>query len=311
MQVHGIHHVTAVSADIVRNLEFYTGTLGLRLVKKSVNQDDVKAYHLFYADKVATPGTDLTFFDWPTIGGNLPGGGTVALTTLRVAGVEALDWWEKRFREAGMIAERGEDVLGREQLTFGDPEGQRLELVDDTGLPGEFSPWTKVIPEEMATRGILGVDIESMRPEGTYRVLTELLGFESIESGIIEVLQVKTKNSVGQIRLDSRPGRGGRVGAGGVHHVAFRVKDDDELTAYKERMDAIGLPNSGFVDRFYFHSLYFREPGGVLFELATDGPGMQADEDIESLGEHLALPPFLEDSRAEIEQNLKPLPSPA
>lgn len=313
MTVRGIHHVTAVSASIVENLEFYTGVLGLRLVKKSINQDDVKAYHLFYADTVASPGTDLTFFDWPDTPPAEAGPGTIALTTLRSRGGAALNYWEGRLEEAGVIAEREEDQRGRDSLRFSDMEGQRLEIIDDTGLPGEVVPWTAVVPEEYALRGILGVDLASARPKMTKRVLEEVLGFQvAAEGDTFEVLEVRDSDAVGEVRLVSGgTARFGRVGYGGVHHVAFRVKDDEELMAFKEKVEKIGLQTSGYVDRHYFHSLYFREPGGVLFELATDGPGMQMDEDPSALGEKLSIPPFLEHRRAEIEAGLKPIPAPA
>jgi glyoxalase family protein len=301
MSTHAIHHVTAVTAHIGRNMEFYTQVLGLRLVKRSVNQDDVSAYHLFYADAAGSPGTDMTFFDWPTIGANRPGPGTIALTSFRVPGA-SLEFWAKRLEEAGSAPERDERAI-----RFSDPEGQRLELVDDSGLPGAGTPWAATVPAERAIRGILGVDLESARPDSTRRILTELLGFEEAGDG---VFQAQGPNSHGRVRLvTSTNTQFGRVGAGGVHHVAFRVEDDEELLAMKDRVEGMGLSTSGFVDRFYFHSLYFREPGGILFEMATDGPGFASDEDIDHLGEHLALPPFLEDQRDRIEAGLKPLPA--
>lgn len=307
MRVNGIHHVTAVSSRIGENLSFYTGPMGLRLVKKSVNQDDVEAYHLFYADAVASPGTDLTFFDWPLIGPNRPGAGTVARTTFRVRG-DQLEAWEARLKEAAVPTEWDEDAAGRRRLLFADPEGQALALVDDSGLNGEVVPWAKTLPAEMATRGILGVDLMSARPTHTARVLTEILGYEAIGNRFV----LNSPDSASEVvLLDPSTPHLGQVGAGGVHHVAFRVKDDEELRAYQDKIESAGLQTSGYVNRFYFHSLYFREPGGVLFELATDGPGMHADEPMESLGEHLALPPFLEPRRAAIEAELKPIPEPA
>ena len=308
MNVLGIHHVTAVSSRISENLDFYTGPIGLRLVKKSVNQDDTSAYHLFYSDEVASPGTDLTFFDWPNAGETIPGPGMVSLITLRAPG-HALDEWTQRLSQGGRSVRRDKDSAGRDRILFTDPEGQRLALVDDTNLPNDVVPWSKTVAADVATRGILGVDIESARPDSTRRVLTELLGYRDVDGTRFEI---RTENSASDINvLDPTAQRLGHVGAGGVHHVAFRVKDDAELAAFQERIEAAGLRTSGYVDRFYFHSLYFREPGGVLFELATDGPGMASDEDAEHLGEKLALPPFLEARRAQIEANLKPLPNPA
>ncbi|HVT11092.1 MAG TPA: ring-cleaving dioxygenase [Fimbriimonadaceae bacterium] len=301
MSTHAIHHVTAVTAQIGKNLEFYTQTLGLRLVKRSVNQDDVSAYHLFYADAAGSPGTDMTFFDWPTIGPASPGYATIALTTFRVPDA-SLGYWESRLAENGAAPQRDES-----SILFSDPEGQRLEVIGDAGLAGGGVPWDKFVPAEHAIRGILGVDLESARPEGTKRVLTDLLGFESADG---EVFETSGPESHARVRIvPSISNRMGRVGAGGVHHVAFRVKDDAELRAMQERVEAMGIRTSGQIDRFYFHSLYFREPGGILFELATDGPGFASDEDQAHLGENLALPPFLEGRRAEIEAGLKPLPA--
>jgi glyoxalase family protein len=310
MSVLGIHHVTAVSGDIGGNLEFYTGPMGLRLVKKSVNQDDVKAYHLFYADEVASPGTDFTFFDWPNMGSASAGPGTVSLTTFRVPG-ESLEAWQARLSEAGLYVEEDEDPRGRRRLVFADPEGQRLALIDDSGLPFSGKPWTKVVPEAMAIRGIFGVDLESARPDGTHRVLTDILGYTEAKGGDGPVYEVRAEDSVSEVRIapQSAP-RLGSVGAGGVHHVAFRARDDAHLAEIQEKVESAGLKTSGYIDRFWFHSLYFREPGGILFEIATDGPGFGIDESMERLGETTVLAPFLEPRRAEIEAGLKPLPVP-
>ena len=304
LSVLGLHHVTAVTADVVANLAYYTGPLGMRLVKKSVNQDDVTAYHLFYADAVGTPGTDLTFFDWPGSPSNRPGPGTVALTTLRVP-EDALDFWEARL--PGAV--RDVDQQGRERLTFADPEGQALALVDDAGLPNDAVAWDRGVPADRAIRGLYSVDLSSPRPEATTRVLTELLGFSSVTEGLFEA---RSERTVGQVRVVPGTGRTlGAVGAGGVHHVAFRVRDEAHLLALQERIEGAGLRTSGEVDRYWFRSLYFREPGGTLFELATEGPGFSVDEATETLGEKTTLAPFLEPRRKEIEAGLRPLPPPA
>ncbi len=295
-----------MTANIAENRRFYTEVLGLRLVKRSVNQDDVRAYHLFYADAAGSPGTDMTFFDWPTIGLNVAGTSSVGLTSFRVPG-GSLDAWEQRLTEAGTAPERDTDEFGREVLLFSDPEAQRLELVDDTGLPGESTPWTSAVPAEMAVRGILGVFLESANPQGTAGVLSEILGYRHVK-GSGGIFETSDERHFGQIRVNGPLGkRPARLGAGGVHHVAFRVEDDEELGALMDKIESKGLRTSGFVDRYYFHSVYFREPGGVLFELATDGPGFASDEDPAHLGERLALPPFLEPRRAEIEAGLRPI----
>ncbi len=308
MKVLGIHHVTAVSAKIVENLAFYTGVLGMRLVKKSVNQDDVSAYHLFYADEVGSPGSDLTFFDWPTIQPNRSGPMTVGLTTLRVPG-GSLDWWSSRLKVAEVVFERDTDYAGRERITFIDGEGQHLALIDSTGLAHDVVPWTKNIPVEVAIRGIHGVDLDSRNVDSTRKVLTDILGYEDVD-GTRFVVNGDNYSSELIVREPNKEGFG-QVGAGGVHHVAFRVQNDEKLLAFKDKIESFGIRTSGYVDRFYFHSLYFREPGGVLFELATDGPGFASDEEPSHLGEGIALPPFLEPQRDAIVKNLKPLPQPA
>ena len=273
------------------------------MVKKTVNQDDVKAYHLFYADKVGSPGTDLTFFDWPRIGSNMPGKGTVAMTSFRVP-PKSLDWWEERLQAAGAQPERGLDHGDRDAIAFADPEGQRLALIDGAGFPINLHVWDREVPAEFAIWGFLGVDIESGRPRDTARVITELLGFKPAHASGA-VFETGDEDSFSILRLvDSGAARPGRIGAGGVHHVAFRVTNEDELKAMQEKIEATGLRTSGLVDRFYFQSLYFREPGGVLFEMATDGPGFSVDESSDALGERLSLPPFLEPRRDEIEAGL-------
>jgi glyoxalase family protein len=304
MSSHAIHHVTAVTANIGENLRYYTQVLGLRLVKRSVNQDDVSAYHLFYADAVGSPGTDMTFFDWPRMGANVLGMASVAQTCFRIP-AESVGFWMERLEEAGgKPVQSTED--GRASIRFTDPEGQHLELVDDSGLAGGGTPWDAQVPAEFAIRGILGVDLASARPVLTREVLTHIL---ELKEGEGDVFTAEGPSSFGRIRIvEPENERMGRLGAGGVHHVAFRVKDDDELLAMKKRVESFGLATSGYVDRFYFHSLYFREPGGILFELATDGPGFASDEDQSTLGEKLALPPFLEPQRQQIEAGLKPLP---
>lgn len=300
MRVHGIHHVTAITANAKRNLDFYTGVLGLRLVKKTVNQDDVRAYHLFYADAKATPGTDITFFEWPNVGANRPGPGSVDATVFRVDSHAALSFWESRFLDSGVVFERSGNAI-----SFSDPEGQALQLEVFEGFPNDATPWAAQVPAESAVSGIGAVEIPCVRIDATRAVLAELLGFEETSPGQFET---RGESTYSQVRLTESTARTlGHPGAGGVHHVAFRVKDDGALHDFQNRLESVGFGTSGFVDRFYFHSLYFREPGGVLFELATDGPGMGSDEPMEALGEKLSLPPFLEARREEIERNLSPI----
>ncbi len=299
MSIHAIHHVTAITAQIGENMKFYTGVLGLRLVKRSVNQDDVSAYHLFYADGVGTPGTDITFFDWPRIPPSIPGSATVGRTTFAVP-AGSLDWWEDRLLAAGITPFRGGGVI------FQDPEGQNLELIVEDKAARNTVPWTKDIPAENAIRGIVGVELNSARPDRTTRVLVEILGFRGLGN---DVFETAGGTHFARLKMSDTPlPMFGQPGAGGVHHVAFRVDDENELMELEDKVRDSGLKTSGVINRYYFKSVYFREPGGILFELATDGPGFGKDEDMATLGEKLALPPFLESQRASIEANLKPLP---
>jgi glyoxalase family protein len=314
MQVHGIHHVTAVTGHATENVTFYTEVLGMRLVKKTVNQDDVSAYHLFYGDQIGHPGTELTFFDWPDAIGNRRGVGTVQATGLRVP-PGALGWWVARFEVAGVPHDAIAERAGRRTLAFTDPEGQRLQLVEDGGPGG--TPWAgSSVPPEQGIRGLGPVTLAVGRAERTVRVLTAILGFDEGESyrapedsEPVRVFAVGGGGPSAEVHVAERPHLPrGAVGIGGVHHVAFRTPTTEEHLEWQERLAMSGLPATPVIDRYYFRSIYFREPGGVLFEIATDGPGFTTDEDVEHLGEHLSLPPFLEPQRAAIEAGLRPLP---
>ena len=320
MSPHGIHHLTAVSAAIRENLRFYTGTMGMRLVKRTVNQDDVSAYHLFYSDAVGTPGHDLTFFDWP-VPPEARGTRSVVRTGLRVP-ASSLGYWAGRLADAGVAAEPVEETDGRPTLRFEDPEGQRLALVADGGAGDPPTPYAdSPVPAEHQVRGLGPITMSVPDLETTDLVLRTVLGMRSVRT---YPLPGRPADPVHVYEMGAPDGAGGRgphaelhvavqpdlpaarQGAGAVHHVAFRVPDD-AYEAWAERLRQFGVPSSGPVDRFYFRSLYFREPGGVLFELATDGPGFAVDEDPATLGEAVALPPFLEGRRAQIEAGLKPL----
>ncbi|HUO97506.1 MAG TPA: ring-cleaving dioxygenase [Rhizomicrobium sp.] len=314
MQLHGIHHLTAVSANARGNHDFYTRALGMRLVKKTVNQDDVSAYHLFYADGAASPGTDLTFFDWP-VGRERRGTHAIVRTGLRVAGRAALEYWAARLGEAGVPHGEVREVDGRLQLDLEDPEGQRLTLLDDGGA-GPFHPWPRSpVPEAFQIRGLgpITISVPDLAPSALF--LTEVMGMRRGRSyaapdGAGEAVQVYEMGEGGpaaELHVRVEPGLAPtQPGAGGVHHVAFRVRDE-EYDYWVDRLRRLRIPSSGPVDRFYFRSLYTREPNGILYEIATDGPGFATDEPLEALGERLALPPFLEPQRAAIERNLKPL----
>jgi glyoxalase family protein len=313
LELTGLHHITAVTGRAADNVAFYTGLIGLRLVKKTVNQDDVSAYHLFYADAAGSAGTDITFFDWARLPKRVPGTGEVAASALRVPGPAALDWWERRLAGGGVGRVERVTRSGRAALAFEDPEGQRLELVDDTGaaVPGG-QPWPRSpVPADRFVTGLYGVTLTVGEMEPTAWLLEEVLGFRRgrDEDGAA-VFETGPGGPGAEVRVRAHPGTPPAVlGAGGVHHVAFRVPDDAAQGAWRERIAAARVPVTPVVDRFYFKSIYFREPGGVLYEIATDGPGFATDEPAEHLGEKLALPPFLEARRAQIEAGLRPLPT--
>ena len=319
MEFKGIHHVSALTAAAPENFAFYTKVLGLRLIKKTVNQDDISVYHLFYGDERGNPGTELTFFEIPMAGRNRDGNNSISATSLRVPNDRALEYWKRRFDEHKVEHEEIRERAGRLTLGFRDFEGQRLILVsdeDNRGVPSG-NPWKKSpIPAEYAITGLGPVRLTVPDAEPTSAVLTELMGFRrkgqypSEVEGQLDIIVYETgEGGTGaEVHVEERndlPHE--RLGRGGVHHVAFRVEDEEELRAWINRINSVKLPNSGFVDRFYFRSLYFREPNGILFELATDGPGFATDEHLDHLGESLALPPFLEPKREQIESMLKPL----
>ena len=316
MELNGLHHVTAVTGKAQANVDFYTQVLGMRLVKKTVNQDDVSAYHLFYGDELGNPGTEMTFFEWPHMGPNRNGPGSIAQTALRVPGRVALEWWANRLTRSGLEHQGLTEFHGHLLLNFADPEGQHLALVDDGGAPGG-APWSKSpVPAEYAIRGLFASRLIVRQLEPTALVLTEIMGYRQAaeypsasDSGERTVVFALGQGGAGkELYVVEQPGRSsGQLGIGGVHHIAFRTPNGTEQRQWMERLHASGLPTSGLVDRYYFQSLYFRTPGGILFEIATDGPGFATDEPAEHLGERLALPPFLEPRRAQIEAGLKPV----
>ncbi|MBM7602242.1 glyoxalase family protein [Metabacillus crassostreae] len=314
----GIHHVSAITANAKDNYDFYTKVLGLRLVKKTVNQDDTSVYHLFYADERGNPGTDLTFFEIPRAGRTYVGTNSITSTSLRVKTDRALQYWKERFAELNIDHEEIKSDSGRGTLSFRDHEGQRMVIVSDeknVGVAGG-TPWVKSpVPQEYGIVGLGPVQLTVSRPERTIHVLTNVMGFREIESykevegqRLVRVFETGEGGTGAEIHLiEENELERERPGRGSVHHVAFRVENVDELNMWVEKLNENHLPNSGFVERYYFRSLYFREPNGILFELATDGPGFEGDEDFEHLGEKLALPPYFESKREEIEAKLKPL----
>jgi glyoxalase family protein len=373
MQLTAFHHLTAVTAQAAANHDFYTRVLGMRLVKKTVNQDDVSAYHLFYGDGDATPGSDITFFDWPAQR-ERRGNNSVTRTGLRVANEESLTWWlqwltKQRVPNNGVSA-RG----GRACLDFEDPEGQRLSLVVDE-TPHDVHPWQRSpVPPEHQILGLGSITMSVPRLEPTDVMLTRVMNMRKIRdyreadggmtpyldrggeevrttsrtmrspaegsgpketsnggSGVeyehpssrssgaayehehddnlaVHVYQMGGEGPAAELHVMVDPSAPpARLGAGGVHHVAFRTPTFEAYDAWVERLEELGIGSSGPIDRYYFRSLYFREPNGILFEIATDGPGFATDESLDQLGQSLALPPFLEPRRSDIEAGLKKL----
>jgi glyoxalase family protein len=319
MKLLGLHHVSILTGKAERNFQFYTKVLGLRLVKKTVNQDNTESYHLFYGDAKGSPGTEITFFDIPGLGHAYPGVGSISSTSLRVKDTNALHYWKERFKQIGIQHGPIEKRNNRESLAFQDFEGTQLILVADNVEEGVGAgvPWDKSdVPVDNAIIGLGPVTLTVADPAPTVRVLTEVMGFNQVGTypslaGDFPPIQVFSTGEGGsgaevhiEIRTDLPRARAGR---GSVHHVAFRVPNEEEYEYWANKIASSGLMNSGKVERYYFKALYFREPNHILFELSTDTPGFDVDEPIETLGEKLALPPFLESRRADIEAKLRPL----
>jgi glyoxalase family protein len=296
MRLEGVHHVTLITGDAPRNVDFYTGALGLRMVKKTVNQDDPTVYHLFYADEKGSAGADITFFEYPGARPGRAGTGMVHTIVWRVGSEASLDFWARRLLDG----ERGE-----ESFVFEDPEGVRHELVVDTSGDPPLVARHPVIPEEHVLRGFAGVRAYARDPEVSARLLEDVLGFEARGGDTWEARGDRRGGFYAYDRSEE-PGVGG---AGTVHHVAWAT-EMAEQEAWQQRVAEAGFRPTPVIDRFYFRSIYFREPNGVLFELATLGPGFATDEDPEHLGERLSLPPDFEHLREQIEPKLTPLPSP-
>jgi glyoxalase family protein len=301
MKLDGLHHVTAITGDAPRNLDFYTRVLGLRLTAKTVNQDDPRVYHLFYGDENARPGADLTFFEYPGAIPGRAGAGMVHTIVWRVGSPAALDFWAQRLADEEIPFQRDAD-----SLRFADPEGLGHELVVNASADEPLIADHPEIPAEMALQGFEGVRAYSARPDGTAIVLQQLMEAEPQGD---ERWELRGPKRGGWIALDPAPEEYGRQSAGTVHHVAWYTTDAEQ-GKWLERLNDAGVPNSGIIDRHYFHSVYFREPGGVLFELATEEPGFTVDGPVEELGRRIILPPWLESQREDVEARLTPLPDP-
>ena len=320
----GIHHITAIAGDPQKNLDFYAGLLGLRLVKTTVNFDDPTTYHLYYGDGAGHPGTILTFFPWPGAERGRPGTGQAFAVAFAIRAA-SLGYWIERLVRQGVQYEGPIKRFGEQVLSFQDPDGLQVELI----AHGPAAAWeplpTGMVPPEHEVRGFHSVTLWEEGYEQTAQLLTADLGFRAAgEEGNVfryrapadsgnESAADPGSGSPGTI-VDVRCAPGfwrGVVGVGSIHHVAFRARDDVTQRIWRERLIARGLNVTPVIDRQYFHSIYFREPGGVLFEIATDSPGFTLDEPLDELGTHLKLPPWLEDARGELERVLPPLTRPA
>jgi glyoxalase family protein len=299
MKLEGIHHITAITGDAQENVDFYAGVMGLRLVKKTVNQDQPTVYHLFFADEKGSAGSDLTFFEFPGVPAGRAGAGDVHRILWRVASEEAFDFWEKRLGANGIEARREGGGL-----VFADPEGLEHELVAAEVADEPLIADHPEVPAAVALRGFHAARAYAGAPEAS-RGLLESLDFDPIEGG----WEARGESRGGLYLYDEPPAERPLQGAGSVHHIAW-ASTLDEHERWRERAISGGARPTPVIDRFYFKSIYFREPSGVLFEIATLGPGFTVDEPLESLGEKLSLPPDFEHMRAEVEPNLRPVVNP-
>jgi glyoxalase family protein len=302
MKLEGIHHITAITADAQRNVDYYAGLLGLRLVKKSVNQDHTSVYHLFYADEAGDPGSDITFFEYPRLHRGRAGAGMVHRIVWRVAGTEALDFWEQRLTEAGTDVSRGDH-----SLRFADFEGLEHELAVVHRSDEPLIAHHPEIPAQLALQGFDAVHAYTDDTERSRRLLESTLGFQP-QPGTTS-WEVRGDERGGYYNYDAPPAERGLQGAGTVHHVAWAARPEDEAP-WQQRVAEAGARPTPIIDRHYFRSVYFREPSGVLFEIATIGPGFTVDEPPERLGEKLSLTPQFERLREQIEPTLAPLRNP-
>ena len=308
----GLHHVTAITSSAEKNYEFFTYVLGMRLVKKTVNQDDIQTYHLFFADDEGNAGTDMTFFDFPGIPKGSHGTNEFYRTSFRIPTDAALDYWVKRFERLQVKHEGIRTVLGKQVLPFEDFDEQKYQLVSDEGQPGVASgvPWKQgPVPDEFAITGLGPMVTRVKDVELFHKMITEVMGFtKEKEEGELRLYSVGEGGNGAQVITEHRPDLPNvQQGYGTVHHTAFRVEDKAALDHWTETLNSFRFPNSGFVDRFYFKSLYARLAPNLLFEFATDGPGFMGDEPYETLGEKLALPPAFEPKREEIEKLVRPI----
>jgi glyoxalase family protein len=302
----GLHHVTAIASDPQANLDFYTQVLGLRFVKRTVNFDDPGTYHFYFGDDAGSPGTILTFFPWPRAGRGTPGAGEVTHTAFSVP-LASIPYWEQRLTGKNVQVEHTGKRFAEDVLTLADPDGMKIELVGHADTGEVNAPRFADVPAEHAIRGFFGVTMLQLDPAETAQTLNMMGFYKTAQEG--NRLRFAAEGTALGNHIDmvvDPQANFGRSGAGSVHHIAFRAASDAAQLQWREEI-ALHIPTTAVLDRDYFHSIYFREPGGVLFELATDNPGFATDEPIESLGESLCVPEWLEPRRAELEQRLAPL----
>lgn len=311
-EIKGIHHVTAITSSAEKNYEFFTYVLGMRLVKKTVNQDDIQTYHLFFADDKGSAGTDMTFFDFPGIPKGTHGTNEIYKTAFRVPTDEALSYWIKRFDKYEVKHKGIQELFGKKTISFTDFDDQQYMLVSDEHNEGVESgtPWQNgPVPLEFAITGLGPIHIRIAEFEGLKEVLEKAMLMREIAAeGSLHLFEVGEGGNGAQVIVEHNvilPA--GRQGFGTVHHAAFRVADTNVLKEWIDRMEGFGFGTSGYVDRFFFESLYARVAQGILFEWATDGPGFMGDEPYETVGEKLSLPPFLESQRGRIEKMVRPI----
>ncbi len=310
-KIPGHHHISMLTKDAQVNHHFYAEVLGLRRVKKTVNQDDPSMYHLFYGDLTGSAGTELSFFEMPMAGRTVRGTNAITKIGLLVPSLESLTYWKERFEQFGVLHDDITTYAGRAALPFEDSEGLRLVLLNNDGeeIPDFWAPWEdSTVDSEHRILGMGTTEITVRYLERTAKTLTELFGYVEVSRSEKEaIFQSVEGQAFGEILVQQQEGPSEKPGRGSIHHLAIRVKNEEELRYWDKIVKENGFASTGVIDRYYFQSLYFRDSNAILFEIATDGPGFTRDSSIEDLGKGLDLPAFLEDRRAEIEAKLKPI----
>ena len=311
LTIAGHHHISMITKNAQQNVHFYREQLGLRLVKKTVNQETPSMYHLFYGDETGSPGTSLTFFEMPYVGSTYRGTNAITRIGLLVKNEEALTYWKKRFNQLEIPHEEFIDYSGKKALPFQDPDGLELLLMDGAGekLPSFWKTWdNSSVPKEYQILGMGPVEMTARRPKKLINMLEDLFGYQKVEQSEQEARYQSVRGALySEIVIKEKDGETEKPGKGSIDHLAIRVKDVQDMREWEKKIKERGYPSTDIIDRYYFHSLYFRDANGIKFELATDGPGLHIDEELENLGESLVLPPFLEDKRQEIEAKLTPI----